>query len=126
MKSITRIGLGLGAAAVVASGGSAFTASNSSTESQLKMGYKNVDVTGVSISNIAYQQLSSDISVLDKVVFTVGDDVRGAGYAIKLTLNGPTGTVTVCTATAATTISCDISDVAYDTVDSVQLNVSPT
>ncbi len=125
MKNTTRIALGLGAALVVASGGSAFTAANTSSETELDVGYNSVDVTGISISNIAYVQQVSNISLLDKVVFTATQNVTGAGYAIKMTLNGPTNTATTCTA-ALLVITCDMAtNVPYASVDSVQLNVSP-
>lgn len=131
MKSITRIGLGLGAAALVASGGSAFTNSNNMTAVAADhVGYGSAAVSGVTVSNIAYNVSSTDSSQLHDIVFTADENVSGTGYQALLTINGSTNTPITCarawtTSTAITCLTPGQTIGGASGVVSVQLTVTP-
>jgi hypothetical protein len=90
------------AAALVAAGGSAFTASGSGVDDAY-VSYDTNTVSGVTVSNVEYVVSSTDASKLSKIVFTEAEDVT-TGYKRTLTVNGPT----------TTQIDCDASFTAAD------------
>lgn len=125
MRTRSKLIGALAVAGVVAASGTAFTAANTGFTANEFVGYGSTTVTGVTVSNVAYNVNGTDASLLDTIVFTVAQDVTGAGYESLLTINGATGTRTTCTATFTTvgTITCPTT-AAIATVTSVGLTVT--
>ena len=91
---------------------SAFTASNTITGGDDTAGFGEVTVSGVAVSNVAYNPLSSDAAKLDSVTFTVVEDTTDMKALLTVsttTAGGPiaSGAIT-CGAWAATLITCDV------------------
>ena len=124
------------AVAAAAAATSAFTASNTSTvaASDLKAGYGEVVVSGVTVTNVTYNPLASDASKLDSVVFTTSDDVSTQHGALTLKKSGTTpatviGSYPGCLmgtyAAGSMTITCSATDnPAIDSFDTVGLTVT--
>jgi hypothetical protein len=123
------------AVAAAAAATSAFTASNTSTvaTSDLKAGYGEVVVSGVTVTNVTYNPLAADASKLDSVVFTTSDDVSTQHGALTLKKSGTPVTVigsySGCTMGAYTagamTITCSATDNPdIDSFDTVGLTVT--
>lgn len=134
MNTFTRVALGLGAAAVVASGGSALTAANDNTSvASDELGYGSVTVTGVTVKNIAYNINPADSSLLATVVFKVTENINDTDYDAVLGINGTaTSNQRSCaigtyspTAPIGTDITCTATD-AVATVTTVHLTVKTT
>ncbi len=99
MQSISRIALGLGAAAVVAAGGSAFTEANNLTVGDNVVGYGTDTVTGAVSTQIKHT-LSADGLYVASSVLTFAPDANttptvAAGF-------GLTGNLTNCVISAPT------------------------
>lgn len=91
---------------------SAFTASNTITGGDDNAGYGEVTVTGVAVSNVAYNPLASDASKLDSVTFTVVEDTTDMKALLTVFTSGTplaSGAIT-CGAWTATLITCDVPD----------------
>jgi hypothetical protein len=95
---------------------SAFTASNTFTPGAGALddnaGFAEMTVTGVAVSNVAYNPLAGDASKLDSVVFTVAEDTTDMKALLTVsTAGGPiaSGAIT-CGAWTATLITCDVPD----------------
>lgn len=109
---------------------SAFTASNTETvaDADQKAGYGSVVVTGVEVTDIRYNPVSTDASLLDNVVFTATGNVTGQRAWLTLK-NGTTQVATfdTCTMTytTATVITCTAgTNPAITSFDTVGLTVS--
>jgi len=123
------------AVAAAAAATSAYTASNTSTVAgaDLKAGYGEVVVSGVTVTNVTYNPLAADASKLDSVVFTTSDDVHTQNGALTLKQSGTPVTVigsysgcTMGTYTAGSmTITCSATDnPSIDSFDTVGLTVT--
>ena len=116
----------LAVAGLVAASGSAFTAANTGVDDAY-VGYESNTVSGVSVTNVAYNVDALDASKLSSIVFTETEDVS-SGYQAILTVNGPTEAQITCTTTydatgLVGTIDCPTTaDVAG--VTSIALTVS--
>jgi hypothetical protein len=91
MRKSRMIGLALLAGLVVA-GGTAFTASNTFTNSTDIAGYGTNTVTGATITAVSYTPLSTNVSELSSVLLTLGTDVTGDTVGLQL-LNSSGGLV---------------------------------
>ena len=113
----------LAVAGLIATSGSALTAANTGIDDAY-VGYGSNTISGVTVTNIAYNVDPVDASKLASIVFTEAEDVS-AGYDAILTINGPTNTQIACTATFATegTITCPTNANVAD-VTSIALTVS--
>lgn len=109
---------------------SAFTAGNTITATTDDVaGYGELTVTGVTVSNIAYNPLTSDAAKLDNIVFTVGEDTTD--MQALLTMTGASGTlgggVQSCTSStggvAPFLITCEGADVLIKDITKVGLTV---
>lgn len=81
------------AVAAAAAATSAFTGGNTlpTTGDSLTAGYGKVTVSGATVTDVAYNPLSSDKSLLDNVVFTTTTDVTSTGLTATMILkNGST------------------------------------
>ena len=102
---------GAGVAAAVATT-SAFTNSNTFIGNDDNAGFGEVAVTGVEVSNVAYNPLTSDASKLDTIVFTVAEDIADSkSFLTVSTAGGPiaSGAIT-CGTWSATKVTCDVPD----------------
>lgn len=116
----------LAVAGVMAASGSAFTAANTGVDDAY-VGYDFNTISGVTVTNIAYNVNATDASKLSSIVFTETQDVS-IGYDAILTINGPSGTRITCTPTyggtpAVGTIDCPTTANVAD-VTSIGLTVS--
>ena len=114
----------LAVAGLVAASGSAYTAANTGVDDAY-VGYDSNSVSGVTVTNVAYNVDAADASKLSSIVFTETQDVS-SGYDAVLTINGPTSTQVACTATYAAgtgTITCPTT-ASVASVTSVALTVS--
>lgn len=132
MNTAMRMGIALGGAAVVIAGGSAFTAANTGLVNG-KVGYQQVEASGVAVTSTTYNTLSSDASKMDKIVYTTGTDVGPANFTAKLTFNQATSPVvkacTIVETTADTlwTITCDGgSTLGVDVADILTVGLTVT
>ena len=73
-------------------------------------GYGELAVTGVTVSNVAYNPLASDASKLDSVVFTVAEDTTDMKALLTLTVAGSPAAAVTCGPWTATLITCDVPD----------------
>jgi len=122
----------LAGVAVAAAGAatSAFTASNTFTSVDNNVaGYGELAVSGVGVTNIAYNPATVDAAKLHSVVFTVDTDTTAPGMAAKMTLYS--GTTVVSSASASTcvstttTITCTLSpDILITAFDKTGLTVT--
>ena len=123
------------AVAAAAAATSAYTASNTSTVAgaDLKAGYGEVVVSGVTVTNVTYNPLAADASKLASVEFTTSDDVSTQHGALTLKKTGTPATVIGsypgCTMGAYTagamTITCTATDnPAITSFDTVGLTVT--
>jgi hypothetical protein len=113
---------------------SAFTASNDNSAlqaSNLKAGYGEVTVTGVTVTEVTYNPLLADRSKLESVVFTATGDVSAqkAYLTLKKVTNGVPADIvsTNCTMVASTntTITCPTaSHPAIESFNTVGLTVA--
>lgn len=108
-------------AALMATSGSAFTAANTGIDDAF-VGYGSNTVSGVAVTNIAYNVDATDASKLSSIVFTETEDVS-VGYDAVLTINGPTTTQIACDTTVVGTIDCPTTANVAD-VTSIALTVS--
>jgi hypothetical protein len=116
MRRSTKLVAALAVAGVVAAGGSAFTASNTMSQTSNFAGYGQATATGATITNITYTPLSTDASKLSTVVFASSTDVTGK--VAKLTLKSGVnvvGTPYSCTLGAYTTTMDITCSTASDT-----------
>lgn len=104
MRTSTKLLGGLAAAAIVAAGGSAFTAANTGVDAA-NVGYQSATISGVSVTNVAYVVDGADASKLSDINFTETEDVS-VGHQAILTINGPTETQTVCDTSVIGSITC--------------------
>ena len=114
----------LAVAGVIAASTSAFTAANTGVD-DVYVGYDSATISGVTVTNVAYNVDTTDASKLSSIVFTENEDVS-TGYDAILTVNGSTTTQIPCTATYATsvgTITCPVTANVAD-VTSIALTVS--
>ena len=94
---------------------SAFTAGNTfnaGATADDNAGYGELTVTGVTVSNIAYNPLTADPSKLDNVVFTVTEDTSNMDAFMVLSgsggvIPGSTSTCAYSFVAAAHLITCD-------------------
>jgi hypothetical protein len=95
-----------GAAALIAVGGSAFTAANTGGTTALA-GYGQTTASGVTIEGIMVNAEASDSSEVDTIVYTV-DDVPTFGTATATITIDPGGAAvsSACTFTNISTITC--------------------
>lgn len=110
MQNVTRIALGLGAAAVVASGGSAFTASNSVGANVA--GFGTNTVSNAATSNIKHN-LSTNGQYIESTVLTFSTDLLSshvvqAGFGTSAT-NAVLHTCSTSPDYALDTITCTYS-----------------
>jgi len=114
MRKSTKLVAALAIAGVVAAGGSAFTASNTMSQTSNFAGYGQATATGATITDISYTPLSTDASKLSSVVFASSTDVTGKTAKLTLKLAGSVvGTPYSCTLGAFTTtmdITCATAD----------------
>lgn len=113
-------------AGMIAASTSAFTAANTGVDDAY-VGYDSATISGVTVSNVAYNVDESDASKLSSIVFTEAEDVS-TGYDAILTINGPTEAQIACTATydgveSVGTIDCPTTANVADVV-SIALTVS--
>jgi hypothetical protein len=101
------------AAALVATGGTAFTAGGTGVDDAY-VSYDTNTASGVTVSNVEYVVSSGDASKLSEIVFTEAEDVT-TGYKRTLTVNGPTTTQIDCTATF-TAANSTTGAAAYGTI----------
>ncbi len=124
----------LAGAAVAAAGiaTSAFTAANDIDVPDNVAGYDEAEVTGVKVTNIAYNH-GPDAAQLDNVVFTVDEDTTTMAATMTLYVEGSPDTVTpgsgsTCVSAAADpvfTITCTLTaDVELTAFDKVGLTVA--
>jgi len=123
------------AGAAVATAGiatSAFTNSNTFTPGggavDNEVGYGELEVSGVQVSNVAYTPVANDATALDLVTFTVAADAADTNSL--LTLTGASGllgaspfTCTPSGSAAPYLITCDVSSVLIKDVTKVALTV---
>lgn len=111
---------------------SAFTAGNTFNAGALaddNAGYGELTVTGVTVSNIAYNPVAADPSKLDNIVFTVTEDTSNMDAFMVLSgsggvLPGSSSTCTYSLAGAVHLITCDTPNtVAIADVTKVGLTV---
>jgi hypothetical protein len=111
---------------------SAFTAGNTFTAGALaddNAGYGEVTATGVTVSNIAYNPLSSDATMLDTVVFTVGESTSDMNALLTLSgsggvLGGGAVTCVYSFANPAHLLTCDVPNtVEIEDITKVGLTV---
>ena len=101
-------------AATAVAAGSAFTAGNdvSGVTNQVA-GYGQVEVSGVTVTDIAYTPRTTDGTYLDKVSFTIGATpaITAADNTATLTLKSDADTVVgtpfSCVIVSGTSITCD-------------------
>lgn len=116
-------------AGLAMSGASAFTASNTMSQTSNVAGYGDATATGATVTDIAYTALAADGSKLDSVTFTTSTDVTGKTAKLVLKLNTThvgTYSCTLGTFSALTgqTITCDVTDdVAFTAFDKTGLTV---
>jgi hypothetical protein len=89
MRKSSKLFVAVAAAGLVATGGSAFTTSNSFTNTSNVLGYGENAVSGTTVSDITYTTNTSDAAKLDNVVFTAKTDITGK--TAKLTLKDSAG-----------------------------------
>ena len=123
------------AGAAVAAAGiatSAFTASNTFTGNDDNVaGYGELTTTGVNVSNIAYVP-GPDASLLDRVVFTVSEDINNPSKTARMSLwNGTTptpGSANTCTYALSGSdhlVTCTLTaDVAFTAFNKTGLTVT--
>lgn len=132
MQKITRIALGLGAAAVVASGGSAFTAGlavqNASNE---HLGYASYAVSGVAVDNVTYNRDATSPDTITTIVFalaanpTVTEADNKAELRINNLTNSSAGLKTcIIRPSGAANITCTIGE-SSNSFSSISLSVTP-
>jgi hypothetical protein len=127
------------AVAAAAAATSAFTASNTSTiaAGDLKAGYGEVVVSGVTVSNTTYTPLAADASKLSTAVFTVTGDVSTQHAVLTLKKASPAGVVgsypcTLAVAGSDTAITCSVDTATapsvanpdFESFDTVGLTVT--
>ena len=111
---------------------SAFTNSNTFTPGggavDNEVGYGELEVSGVNVSNVAYTPVANDATALDLVTFTVTADAQDTNSL--LTLSGTGGTPLgaspfACTPSGSSTylITCDVSSILIKDVTKVALTV---
>jgi hypothetical protein len=97
MRKSSKLLVATAAAALVATGGTAFTAAGSGVDDAY-VSYDANQTSGVTVTNVAYNVNPNDASLLTNIVFTETEDVS-SGYDAILTVNGPSGTQIDCTPT---------------------------
>jgi hypothetical protein len=129
MSRVLLVGVAVAGAAVTTS---AFTAGNTFNAGALaddNAGYGELTVTGVTVSNIAYNPLTADPSKLDTVVFTITEDTSNMDAFMVLSgsggvLPGSTSTCAYSFTAGAHLITCDTPNtVAIADVTKVGLTV---
>ena len=82
---------------------SAFTNTNTLSPDNNVAGYGELAVSGVTVSNIAYNPLSSDATKLQSVVFTVDRDTTSMSSVMTLTFAGSvvSGSTSTCASSVA-------------------------
>lgn len=85
---LSRVLLAGVAVAGVAATTSAFTANNTFTVDNNVAGYGELTATGVGVTNIAYNPVTSDASRLQSVVFTVDQDTTSMSARMTLSASG--------------------------------------
>ena len=81
-------------AGLAISGGSAFTASNTMSQTSNIAGYGQATATGATVTDIKYATLTADHSRLSQVVFSSSSDLlAGVGKTAKMVLKKSDGTV---------------------------------
>lgn len=119
------------AGAAVAAAGiatSAFTNSNTfnpDATADAEVGYGELVVSGVTVSNVAYNVVSTDATKLDTIVFTVAADAADTNSYLTLTGTGIATTPFSCIPSGAGpfVITCDAGEVVVEAVQKVALTV---
>lgn len=137
MRKNSKLLAAVAAAGLVATGGLAFTNSNSMpADDSGTVGYGATTVTGVSVSNIAYTADTTDGSKLASVVVTSADLTNAPGTTGTLTLRDGTDTVLITqdcgvavpdnpTTPAEYTYTCTLAS-AVDAADVVTVGFTAT
>lgn len=100
----------VGIVGLLAAGASAFTATNTFTNSNTNVGYGVETVSGAVVTGINYT-LSSDGSTITAVTLTTQGDTSGSSASVGFTVDGVAGQTTAC---AAGTYSSANTDTTYD------------
>lgn len=112
--------------AVTALAGAAYTAGNPLPDDGVA-GYGSAVVSGVTVTNIAYNVDGADRSLLNDIVFTTVD-AEAIGAVGELTINSSTATPIPCTrdetGVPTVTFTCNTGDIAIDTVTSTGFTVT--
>jgi hypothetical protein len=118
------------AVAGVAASTSAFTNSQPLPAEDDIVGYGEVAVSGVTVSNVAYIPLGTDASQLDEVIFTVGEDTTGTEALLTVTGGNadPTSPISCLSSSSGSPathlITCDVpTGVDIDGVSQIGLTV---
>lgn len=110
MRRSTKLAAALAIAGVVAAGGSAFTASNTMSQTSNVAGYGQATATGATVTKISYTSLSTDASKLASVIFTTSTNVTGKTAKLTLKL----GTAIVGTPYSCTLGTWDATNLKMD------------
>ncbi|MBN1094372.1 hypothetical protein JKP75_18585 [Blastococcus sp. TML/M2B] len=109
---------------------SAFTNSNTfnpDATADDQVGYGELAVSGVTVSNVAYNVLSTDATKLHEVVFTVTTDVEDTNSYLTITGDGIATTPFDCTPSAGGAapylVTCEAGDVVVEEITKVALTV---
>ena len=107
---------------------SAFTNSNTfdaDATADAEVGYGELAVSGVTVSNVEYKVVSTDATKLDEIVFTVGADAADTNQYLTITGTGIATTPFTCAPSGAGPylITCDAGDVIVQDIAKVALTV---
>jgi hypothetical protein len=111
MRVSTKILVAGAAAALVAAGGSAFTAGNT-IASGSKVGYGDTTVSGISVSDVQYVVSATDGSKIDKVKF-VSTDSTASNSTGTLTIKDGSGVLVVSSLSCGTPTADTSTPVKY-------------
>ena len=112
---------------------SAFTNSNTFTPgggaADNEVGYGELEVSGVQVSNVLYTPVANDATALDLVTFSIGSDAADTNSL--LTLSGASGQLAgspfTCTPSGSAvpyTLTCDVTSILIKDVTKVALTVT--
>ena len=107
---------------------SAFTNSNTfntDATADAEVGYGELEVSGVTVSNVAYNVVAADATKLDEIVFTVTTDAADTNSYLTLTGTGIATTPFTCSPSGAGpfVVTCDGGEVLVKDITKVALTV---
>ena len=125
MQLRTRVIGAAGIAAVVAAGGSAFTASNTGVPAAKNLGFSSTSVTGAEVSGMAFTVNATDKTHTDAITYplaTVADDL--APDAVAHVYVGTTGNLVSYGCVITAHAVAVVGNITCDTITGAQLHTA--